>query len=150
MLPFDGKTHIIIPVFKSGNKNQVNNYRPISLLCITSKVLEHLIYNKLIDHVINFISPFQFGFLRGRSCMQQLLMFLINKAYRCATNSTQCDTIYLDFRKAFDSIPHTNLLVKLYKIGIRGKVWKWFQCYLLGRYQCEKINSTLLDILPVL
>ena len=78
MLPFDWKTHIIIPVFKSGNKNQVNNYRPISLLCITSKVLERLIYNKLIDHVINFISPFQFGFLRGRSCTQQLLLFLNN------------------------------------------------------------------------
>ena len=57
--------------------------------------------------------------LRGRSCTQQLLMFL-NKVYRCAANNTQCDTIYLDFRKAFDSIPHTNLLVKLYKIGITG------------------------------
>ena len=63
---------------------------------------------------------------------------------------SQCDTIYLDFRKAFDSIPHTNLLVKVYKIGIRGKVWKLFQCYLLGRHQYVKINGTLSDILPVL
>jgi len=58
--------------------------------------------------------------------------------------------VYSDHDKAFDSIPQTNLLVKLHKIGIKGKVWKWFQCYLLGRYQYVEINDILSDILPVL
>ena len=72
-LPNDLRTHLIIPVFKSGDKSSVRNYHTISLM---SKVLEKLIYNKIIDFVFAAISPVQFGFRPKHSATQQLLFFL--------------------------------------------------------------------------
>jgi len=116
-LPLDQKIHIISPVYKSGNKSAVNNnYHPISLLCVVSKVLECIIFNKISDFITEAILPNKFGFLRGQSCTQQLLFFL-NEIYDSAANNTQTDVLYLDFRKAFDTIPHNKLLKKLYNIG---------------------------------
>jgi len=72
---------------------------------------EFLIYNKVIDHIVKFISPYQFGFLHGRSCTKQLFL---NKSI---ASKTQCDTIYLDFKKAF---PQTNLLLNLVLEAMSG------------------------------
>ena len=108
-LPRDWKIHKIIPVFKSGDPTQVKNYQPISLLSNISKVLERIIYNKLIDHVSCQINPAQFGFMQNRSTTQQLLLFLSN----AFTARYQLDTIYLDISKAFDTICHTHLFQKL-------------------------------------
>ena len=74
-LPSEWRTHLIKPIFKSCNRNSVRNYRPISLLSVVSKVLESLVYNGIVDFVTNSISVHQFGFLRGRSTLQQLLIF---------------------------------------------------------------------------
>ena len=69
--------HQIIPIFKSADRSLISNYRPISLLCNVSKVLKHIIFNKIINHITALISPCQFGFLRGRSTTQQLILFLM-------------------------------------------------------------------------
>ena len=133
-------------MYKSGDKTSANNYRPISLLCITSKVLEQLIYDKIYSHISNFISNSQFGFIRNRSSVQQLLILLdtiINTKY-------QSDVIYLDIRKAFDSVSHNELLIKLKAIGISGNLWLWFKSYLLSRQQCVKIRHNNSSLLPVL
>jgi len=108
-LTLDWKTCIISPVSKSGNKSAVNNYHPISLSCVVSKVLERIIFNKISDFITEAISPNQLGFLSGWSCTQQILLFL-NDIYDSAENNTQTDVLYLDFRKAFDTIPHNKLL----------------------------------------
>ena len=86
------KIYKITPVFKSGDKHSVANYRPISLLCSVSKVLERLIYDKIIDFVLPKISVAQFGFLRDRSCLQQLLLFLhnIHKAFDSKSCMVRC------------------------------------------------------------
>ena len=98
---------------KSGDRSSISNYRPISLLCSISKVLERLVYDKVFEFVGQSISCFQFGFLRNHSCLQQLLLFL-NNVVDSFTNKHQFDTIlYLDFRKAFDKVPHPELLHKL-------------------------------------
>jgi len=81
--PSEWKLHKISPVFKSGDHCQVKNYRPISLLSNMSKVLERIIYNKLIDHIACQINPVEFGFLRNRSTTQQLLFFLSNTFNDC-------------------------------------------------------------------
>ena len=91
------------------------NYCPISLLCNTSKVLEQLIYNKIIDHVSSYIKPVQFGFMSLRSTVQQLLLFLHD-----GFNSRQTDAIYLDINKAFDTVSHSHLLDKLASVDIVG------------------------------
>ena len=68
--------HLITLVYKSADRSSVMNYRPISLLCIASKVLETLIHSKLLSHIFNTITIRQFGFLPGRSTTQQLLLYL--------------------------------------------------------------------------
>ena len=75
-IPSDWHLHCITPVFKSGDKSLVSNYRPVSLLSCTSKVLERLVYDKIVHFVAPSISCSQFGFMHGRSTLQQLLIFL--------------------------------------------------------------------------
>ena len=74
-LPQQWRTHHIVPVFKSGDRTTVTNYRPISLLCIISKVFEKIVYQRLFNFIYNQLSAHQFGFIPGRSCLQQLLLF---------------------------------------------------------------------------
>ena len=74
-IPSKWKIHLITPVYKSADRSCINNYCPISLLCNISKVLESLIHDKIIQHVSTLISPYQFGFLSGRSTVQQFLLF---------------------------------------------------------------------------
>ena len=74
-LPEEWRIHKIVPIHKSGDKSSVRNYCPISLLCCVSKVLERIVFNRVYDHVLPFLSANQFGFLRGRSTVQQLLKF---------------------------------------------------------------------------
>ena len=112
------KVHKITPVFKSGDKHSFANYRPISLLCSVSKVLERLIYDKIIDFVLPKISVAQFGFLRDRSCLQQLLLFLHN-IHKAFDSKSWLDAVYLDISKAFDLVPHMELLYKLRLFGIQ-------------------------------
>ena len=100
-LPLEWHTHLIKPIFKSGDKSLIKNYRPISLLCIVSKVLERIVYKKIIDFVYNTMSFFQFGFLKGRSTLQQMLL-LFNAIL---SSDSQVDVITLTFGK-----PSTQLL----------------------------------------
>ena len=130
-IPSSWKIHKIVPIFKAGDKTSVKNYRPISLLSSTSKVLERLVYNKIVNHLVTQINPCQFGFIKGASTLQQLLTF-----FDFLTNSpTQIDTIYLDIRKAFDTVSHGILLNHLWSFGITGTLWSWFKCYLTDRVQ---------------
>ena len=92
------------PIFKSGDKSSVKNYRPISLLCTISKVLERLVFTCVADHVADYISNCQFGFTKGRSSQQQLLIML-DTIY---TNFENKIYAYLDLKKAFDSVDHNN------------------------------------------
>ena len=101
-------------------KFNIQNYRPISLLSNISKVLERIIYVKIISFVSHQITPCQFEALKGRTILQQLLILL-----DYITNSgSQTDLIYLDISKALDSIPHKELLDKVYSVGIKGKLWE--------------------------
>lgn len=148
-LPEEWRIHLITPIFKSGDKSEVNNYRPISLLCSASKVLESLIYDKIIDFITSTISPTQFGFLPRHSTLQQLLI-MFDSIYTSLENKLQTDIIYLDFKKAFDSVPHNELLLKLWKVGITGELWNWFRAYLNSRNQCVGIDGQRSGLLPVL
>ena len=135
-LPEEWQIHLIRPIFKSGDKCSISNYRPISLLCIVSKILEKLVYHQIIDFLSNTISIHQFGFLRGCSTLQQLLLFY-NQIFN---TSSQTDVIYLDFKKAFDSVGHNELLLKVWNIGIRT-LWMWIRAYLTNRLQCVSIGQ---------
>ena len=147
IIPSEWKVHCIIPIFKSGDKNMVSNYRPISLLCVISKVLEKIIYDKVFVFIGKSITSAQFGFLRNHSCLQQLLTFLWG-VIDTMEKKCQLDTIYLDFQKAFDRVPHQDLLGKLKALGIFGKLWCWFHEYLNSRSQLVSINGIHSTLLP--
>ena len=147
-IPSDWKLHSIIPIYKSGDKSVISNYRPISLLCSMSKVLERLVYDKVFVFIHRSVSKFQFGFLRSHSCLQQLLIF-VSKVFDSFGDNCQMDSVYLDFKKAFDKVPHFALLSKLSHIGISGRLLTWFHNYLTDRKQLVSINGTRSSVLPV-
>ena len=79
--------------------------------------------------VIVPIFSHHYGFRRKHSTLQQMLVFL-NNVYNATSSNLQTDTIYLDFKNAFDRVPHNELLFKLWSIGITGNTWRWFQDYI--------------------
>ena len=107
----------IVPIPKSGDKSDPSNYRPISLLSIVSKLLEKIVYAILWDHLLKHtpISDRQWGFQRGKSTTTALLSATHNWF---SLLDRQCDVlcVFFDFRKAFDSVPHKQLLEKLSRI----------------------------------
>ena len=105
------------------------NYKPIFLLCIQSKVLERCVCIKRYVHVKQYIIPLQHGFLRDRSCVTQLLSFLNTTGHNLDKN-IQTDVVYLDFAKAFDSVDPSVLLQKLKRYGVEGDTLAWFTDYL--------------------
>ena len=149
IIPSEWKIHKICPIPKSGNPLHVENYRPISLLCNTGKVLERLVYDKIINFITPKLAIQQHGFLKNRSCLSQLLLSF-NFIYDHLDKNIPVDTIYLDFRKAFDSVPHNELLLKLWKLGITGSLWKWFEAYLKDRHHYVTIDNASSPLLPVI
>ena len=148
-IPDEWKIHKICPIPKGGSRSDITNYRPISLLCILSKILESVIYRKIITFIHPRISLQQFGFLSKRSCLSQLLLSYSN-IFKSIENGQYSDVIYLDFKKAFDTVPHSELLFKLWQIGITGPLWSWFQNYLSNRLHYVEIDNVTSTLLPVI
>ena len=155
-LPQDWRVHLIKPINKSGNKASIENYRPISLLSSFSEVLEKIVHQNIIEFVNTYVSPRQFGFLPNRSTLQQLILFF-ECLFEKLCYAHQVDVIYLDFKKAFDSIVHNILLHKLWSFGITDNLWEWLHAYLTSVFQlmvtkqvqCVSVNGTVSDFLPV-
>ena len=147
-LPSEWRIHLITPIFKSGDKSSIRNYRPISLLCSVSKVLERIIFSRVSDFVADSISTSQFGFMRGRSSQQQLLVML-NEIFSNKNCKTCSDIVYLDISKAFDSVSRDILLLKLQLMGISGTILNWFKAYLDNRRQLVSVNGSFSGFLPV-
>jgi len=104
------------------------------------------IYIIYTDHITRVISPLQFGFLKHRSVVQQLLILFNN--ILCSHHQT--DILYLDFHKVFDSVPHNELLQKLKVVGISDSLWLFLKYYVLNHQQCVKVNNQYSDLLPVM
>lgn len=113
-IPFDWKCSKIVPIPKADNSSLLSSYRPISLLCTCSKVLEHIIFNHIstfVEHN-NLIDSRQHGFRKGLSTVTALLELTHDFATAIDIQS-QIDIIFLDFEKAFDRVSHPKLLSKL-------------------------------------
>ena len=147
-LPSEWKLSNVIPIHKKGDKSFVENYRPISLLCVIAKVMERCIYNHLVDHIRKMISLAQHGFLRGKSCTGQLLSVL-HRISKNLDSGKQTDILYFDIAKAFDTVDHNLLLNKLSQFGLTGNILQWFKNYLTGRQQRVLLNGVISDTLPI-
>ena len=110
----------------------MNNYRPISLLCNFAKVFEILLSKHICQHTSKFITTSQHGFTSGRSTTTNLAQFTTNIS-NALDNRRQVDTIYLDFSKAFDKVPHATLLIKLEQFGFSNSLMNFFTSYFRAR-----------------
>ena len=142
VLPSDWKLADVTPIFKKGDKKCPENYRPISLTSVVCKVLESLIRDKIEAHLrsCNMLSNKQYGFLKGRSTILQLLKVFDNIS-EIIDSGVPVDIIYTDFKKAFDSVPHNRLLVKLKSFGLPEGLLEWINQFLMGRQQRVKIEG---------
>ena len=112
--------------------------------------METFIKKALNSHLIsnNLLSKEQYGFVSGRNTITQLLV-TINDWMFDLDNNMSVDAAYMDFRKAFDTVPHQRLLNKLRGYNVNGNILKWISSFLTNRYQYVKINNSISDTLKV-
>jgi len=130
----------ILPIFKSGDRSDVKNYRPISLLSHFGKLFEAIIADLLSFSVRDRIIEEQHGFVSGKSVISNLIPFVhtINSAL---DGRAQLDAVYTDFSKAFDKVHHKTLILKLEKFGVHGSLLRWLESYISFRTQCITVNN---------
>ena len=147
IFPSAWKHAIVVPVLKAGDVNEPKNYRPISLLNITSKILEKIITKQLTKHLEenHYLSNTQHGF-RPSLSTETALLTLTNKLYHNIDNSSISLVILCDLSKAFDSVCHEKLLLKLHKLGIDSF---WFESYLHKRKMSVKVNNVVSSELQI-
>ncbi|XP_072016559.1 uncharacterized protein [Amphiura filiformis] len=145
-VPNEWKEARVTPIHKGGDKDDLNNFRPISVLPIISKILERSVHEQLYTYIQenNILSSNQSGFRPNHSTQSTLIdvtdHILTGMEERKATG-----IVFLDLRKAFDTVNHDLLLKKLYGIGIRDMELTWFTSYLKERTQATAIGGTLSD-----
>ena len=126
----------VTPVHKKDSKSNVENYRPISLLSSVGKTFERVIYKQIHNFLLEnqVITPFQSGFTRGDSAVNQLVD-LYNTFSRALDEGKEVRVVFCDISKAFDRVWHRGLIAKLRHYGISGRLLKWFESYLSQRFQ---------------
>ncbi|CAM4697526.1 unnamed protein product [Caretta caretta] len=143
VVPYDWRIANIVPIFKKGKKSDPGNYRPVSLTSVVCNVFENILKEKVakdIDVNGNW-DKIQHGFTKGRSCQTNLIFF--EKVTDFLDKGNAVDLIYLDFSKAFDTVPNGELLVKLDKMGINRKIERWIRNWLTGRLQRVLLKGEL-------
>ena len=134
----------IVPIFKEGDSHDFNNYRPISLLSSFSKFLEKIVAKQILRflHINDVLYKHQYGFRAAHNTSHPVL-HLSEKIYNSLNQkpSAKTLTIFIDLKKAFDTVDHTILLKKMEHYGVRGTANSWFENYLSEREQFVSING---------
>ena len=133
-VPADWRTAVVTPIHKKGRRDVPDNYRPISLTSVVCKVQEFFLREAITGHVtrLSLINPAQHGFVAGRSTLTSLLT-VVDQITRWREEGLGVDACFLDFAKAFDTVNHRLLLVKLERLGIAPKVRAWIASFLMTR-----------------
>lgn len=141
------KQAIITPVHKGGDRGCVNNYRPISVLTSISKILEKLINSRLVNFLnkFNILSNSQFGF-RQKLSTEDAILTLTSEIVQHVDKGDKCLAVFLDLKKAFDTVSVPTLVLRLEKYGIRGVPLALFTDYLQNRKQQVKIDDYVSDL----
>ncbi|MBM3937968.1 MAG: hypothetical protein FJ333_04840 [Sphingomonadales bacterium] len=147
IVPNQLKIAKIVPLFKSGDTTLTDNYRPIALLPIFSKILEKLAFNRLSNFIEgnNLLSQYQFGFRKNHSTVHPMfkLVDFIMKAWE---KKEHVIGIFCDLKKAFDTVDHKLLIKKMHHMGVRGNSLEWFTNYLENRKQTVCVNEVLSEL----
>jgi hypothetical protein len=151
VFPEKFKKSRVVPIFKCGDVRNCDNYRPIALVNTFSKILEKMVATDLYNHldINNLIYKHQYGFQRHKSTEHNLIQ-ITNYIGQAINEGKWCIGIFLDLKKAFDTVQHDILLKKLHKLGVKGVSFNWFKSYLSERLQCVDINGSLSDFNDIL
>ena len=149
-LPSDWRNANIAPVFKKGDVHLAENYRPVSLTCVTCKLLEHIICKHMLDHLDRnrILTSLNHGFRSGYSCETQLVTTVHDLLTKYDVGA-QVDVAILDFSKAFDTVPHKKLLHKLDQYGINGNINSWLCDFLTNRQMRVVVDGVESKAVPV-
>jgi hypothetical protein len=145
-VPDDWKKANVTPIFKKGAKSDPGNNRPVSLTSVCCKMLESIIRDTMMEHLLEngLLKQSQHGFMPRKSCCTNLLEF-----FEAATSAVDAgdpfDVVFLDFAKAFDKVPKERLLEKLRAHGVRGDILTWIRAWLTGRRQRVVLNGESSD-----
>jgi hypothetical protein len=136
------KTAKVIPLYKSGDTTLMSNYRPISLISPLAKLLERLMHRRVMSFFdrYNILYDYQFGFRKGYNTTLAIID-IVNMIETELSNKKYVLGLFLDLKKAFDTVDINILLYKLNHYGIRGHVLNWFKSYLLNRNQFTYVNG---------
>ncbi|KAK4820579.1 hypothetical protein QYF61_001819 [Mycteria americana] len=134
-VPVDWRLAKVSPMYKKGQKEDPGNYRPVSLTLVLRKVMEQIVLSAITQHVqdTQVIRPSQHGFMKGRSCLTNLISFY-DKVTRLVDEGKAVDVVYLDFSKAFVTISHNILLEKVAAHGLDGRTLLWGTECTLGKF----------------
>lgn len=148
--PYVFKVARVIPIFKAGKSDDVCNYRPISTLPIFSKIFEKIIFFRLSNfaNINNLISPHQYGFKDGSSTTLAILEF-VSYVLKSFKKKFYCVALFLDLKKAFDTVDKELLLQKLEHHGVRGNFNNLFRSYLSNRRQHVQVDDFTSDFKPI-
>ena len=138
----------ITALFKGGDRSDISNYRPISGLDSSAKVLEMIVVDALCNGFHGSISVYQHGFVPGRSCQTNLCLYT-NFLATALERGSQVDSVYFDCRKAFDRVSHQILIKKLKLYGVSDPLLSWLKSYLEDRRQMVKLDSVLSNEITV-
>ena len=141
-VPEEWRQANVVPKFKKGSKKEAGNYRPVSLTCVSCKLLESILKDDIMQHLTRnkLLKKSQHGFMASKSCTTNLLEFL-EKVTEAADKGKSVDIVYLDFAKAFDKVPTERLLKRLTAHGVGGKIKKWIASWLKDRKQRVTVNG---------
>ena len=150
IFPSAWKQANVVPVHKKGPRKLPENYRPVSLLALCSKVLEKVVCDSMLQACLPALPSSQHEFIPKRPCVSNLACFL-DHCWASQSKRSQTDTIYTDFSSAFTSVNHSLLLYKLrHSFHITGLAYNWIESYLSQRSQRVILNGKYSDWLPVL
>jgi hypothetical protein len=149
-VPSEWRTANVTPIFKKGTKGDPGNYRPVSLTSVPCKMLEAIVKDKVMSHLLEnkLISDSQHGFMPGKSCASNLVEFM-DFVTEAVDKGSSVDIFYLDFSKAFDKVPHRRLAEKMKAKGIEAGVLRWIESWLSNRTQRVCIHGERSEDSPV-
>ena len=144
------KIYKITPLFKKGDELIVDNYRPISVLPVLSKIFEKIAFAQLYDYINEnrLLYHGQYGFRKGHSTELASIEFIDNVIHKLDQGKLPI-SVFLDLSKVFDTLDHNILLHKLNFYGVHGIALNWFQSYINGRTQYVQIEDKMSTLLPI-
>ncbi|CAM4531860.1 unnamed protein product, partial [Lepidochelys olivacea] len=149
-VPEDWKKANVVPIFKTGKKDDPGSYRPVSLISVPGKIMEHVLKESILKHLNErkVIRNSQHGFAKGKSCLTNLIAFY-DEITGSVDEGKAVDALFLDFSKTFDTVSPSILVSKLKKYGLDGCTTGWVESWLDCRAQRVVINGSMSSWQPV-